>query len=240
MESFKISRNTLETVPTYIDLKCKSGEVIQDNNPLPTSTNALSHNQQLAFDIVLQHSQVQGPKEPLQLIIQGTIGIGKSYLIGTIKNAMSCQAIVDHSPLLLLTPTGIATFNIHATTIHAGLHIPIKDMKPLHGKSLSVFQEEMKHIQYILIDEMSFIGPKLFMQIEIPLCDCFPETNNHSFKNRSIIRVGDLGQLPPVMGRPIYARETLGKCLWKDFTSVIILEIILWKMGTDVTQLCFC
>ena len=41
-----ISRNTLETMPTYIDYKhVKSGEVIQDKNPLPTSTNALSHNQ---------------------------------------------------------------------------------------------------------------------------------------------------------------------------------------------------
>ena len=52
----KISINTLETIPTYIDYKHKSGEVIKDINPLPTSTNALSHNQQLAFDIVLQHS----------------------------------------------------------------------------------------------------------------------------------------------------------------------------------------
>ena len=41
------------------------------------------------------------------------------------------------------------------------------------------------------------------------------------------------------MDMPIYAGETLGKCLWKDFTSVIILETILWKMGTDVTQLRF-
>ena len=87
-------------------------------------------------------------------------------------------------------------------------------MKHLHGQALSVFQEEMKHIQYILIDEMSFIGPKLFVDIESRLCECFPETNNHSFGNRSIILVGDLGQLPPVMDRPIYAGETMGKCLW--------------------------
>ena len=99
-------------------------------------------------------------------------------------------------------------------------------MNPLHAQALSVFQEEMKHIQYILIDEMSFIGPKLFVQIEIHLHEFFPKTNNHSFNNRSIIIVGDLGQLPPVMDRPIYARETLGKCLWTNFTTVIILETI--------------
>ena len=99
-------------------------------------------------------------------------------------------------------------------------------MNPLHGKSLSVFQEENKHIQYILIDEMSFIGPNLFMQIEIRLCEFFLETNNHSFGNQSIIIVGDFGQLPPMMDRPIYAEETLGKCLWIDFSTIIILETI--------------
>ena len=113
-------------------------------------------------------------------------------------------------------------------------------MKPLHGQALSVFQEEMKHIQYIVIDEMSFIGPKLFVQIESRLHECCPETNKHSFDNQSIILVGDLGQLPPVMERPIYAGETLGKCLWTYFTTIIILEIVFRQMGTDVTQLCFC
>ena len=86
----EISRNTLEKTPTYINYKWKSGEVIQDNNPLPNSTNALSHNQQLAFDIVLQHSQVQGPKEPLRMIIKGTTSTCKSCLIDTIKNVLSC------------------------------------------------------------------------------------------------------------------------------------------------------
>ena len=48
-------------------------------------------------------------------------------------------------------------------------------MQPLHGQALSVLQEEMKHMQYILIDEMRFIGPKLFVQIDSRLHECFPE-----------------------------------------------------------------
>ena len=69
----------------------------------------------------------------------------------------------------------------------------------------------MKHIQYILIDEMRFIGPKLFVQIDSRLRECFPEKNNHSFNNQSIILIGDLGQLPPVMEKPLYAGATFGK-----------------------------
>jgi len=145
------------------------------------------------------------------MIIQGIEGIGKSYLISTIKKVLSSQATSSHTPLLLLAPIGFATFNIHATTIHVGLRIPIKDMKPLHGQTLSVFQEDMKQIQCILNNEMSFIGPKMFVQIESPLRECFLEKNNYSFNNRSIIMVDNLGQLPPVMDKHIYGGETLGK-----------------------------
>jgi len=65
----EVSKNTLETAPNYTEYNRRSGKVIQDATPLPTSTNTLSHNQQLPFDIVLQHSQVQGTKEPLRMII---------------------------------------------------------------------------------------------------------------------------------------------------------------------------
>ena len=97
------------------------------------------------------------------MIIQGTACKRKSYLIHCIKETLSSQATSGDTPILFLAPIGVATFNIHATTIHAGLRIPIKDMKPLHGQSLTIFQEEMKHIHYILIDEMSFIGSRLFV-----------------------------------------------------------------------------
>ena len=120
----------------------------------------------MALDIILQHSNQQGTKEPLRMSIEGTTGTSKSYLINTIKKELYSQEVVDHNPLLLLSPTGVTSFNIHATTIHTGIRIPIKNMQPLHAQALSVLQEEMKHIQYILIDEMRFIGPKFFVQID--------------------------------------------------------------------------
>lgn len=55
---------------------------------------------------------------------------------------------------------------LHAKTIHSTLKIPIKDMRTLQGKSLAIFQEVRRHICYVLIDEMNFIGARLFMQID--------------------------------------------------------------------------
>ena len=82
----------------------------------------------MALDIILQHSKQQKTKEPLWMIIQGTAGTGKSYLINTIKKSLYSQAVVGHNPLLLLAPNGVATFNIHATIIYTGLRIAIKNM----------------------------------------------------------------------------------------------------------------
>jgi len=62
----------------------------------------------------------------------------------------------EPSPIMLLTPTGVAAFNIQASTIHFALNLPIKDLMPLEGNALAKFQEELRHIRYILIDEMSF------------------------------------------------------------------------------------
>ena len=62
---------------------------------------------------------------PLCMIIQGTTGIGKSYLIQAIRQALYDASTPQHSPLLLLAPTGIASFNIGASTIHSTLRIPL-------------------------------------------------------------------------------------------------------------------
>jgi len=158
------------------------------------------------------------------MIIQGTTVTGKSYLINCIKASLNRHSPYGHSPILLLAPTRVATFNIQATTIHSTLKIPIKNFQPLQTQTLAVFQEVMKHIRYVLIDEMSFIRPKLFVQIEIRLREAFPETNNFPFSHFSIILVGDLRQLRLIMDTPLYTGETPGMSLWNSFTVVATLQ----------------
>ena len=91
------------------------------------------------------------------MIILGTIGTRKSYLIGAIIQSLQSEAMPSHSPLLLLALTRVATFNIGASTIHSKLRILIRDFSQLEGARLTSFQEEMSHIMYILIDEMSLL-----------------------------------------------------------------------------------
>ena len=80
--------------------------------------------------------------DPLCMIIQGIAGAGNSYLIGAIKNTLENLSHLGKSPLLLLAPVGVATFNLSATTVHSALHILIKEINYLRGPSLINLQEE--------------------------------------------------------------------------------------------------
>jgi DNA replication protein DnaC len=60
--------------------------------------------------------------DPLRLIMLGTAGTGKSYLIKMIQDRL-CEIARDHdavvSPDMLLVLTGVAAFNIYGSTIHS-------------------------------------------------------------------------------------------------------------------------
>ena len=90
----------------------------------------------------------------------------------------------------------------------------------------SLFQQELLHIHYILIDEMSFIGPKMLTQIDARLCQAFPLQCTILFGGFSIILLGDFGQLPPVKDIPMYASSSVGTVLWHTFDTFIMLETI--------------
>ncbi|XP_059076868.1 uncharacterized protein LOC131031330 [Cryptomeria japonica] len=167
-------------------------------------------------------------------------GTGKSYLIGAISQALENAAMPSRSPLLLLAPTGVAVFNIGASTVHSKLRIPIRDFTQLQGTRLAIFQEEMAHIKYILIDEMSFIGQNMLENIDSRLRQAYPQSAHLSFAGISMILVGDLGQLPSVNDRPAYASNRRAKLLWEEFKIVVTLDKIFRQDGENIQQQRFC
>ena len=54
-----------------------------------------------------------------------------------------------------------------------------------------------------------------------------------------MILVGDLGQLPPVRDKPLYAGNTTGKVLWNKFNIVVTLNTIFHQQGNNEKQYCF-
>ena len=155
--------------------------------------------QGLAYNIVKSHfDDISYDKEPLCLIIIGVAGTGKSYLINAISNLLREKCAV--------TPTiGKASYNIRGITIHSLLKLPIgsRGKKDLTGQSLCRLQESLNGVQYILIDEYSMLGQVAFGWID-KRCKQATGYCNKVLGGKSLILIGDPGQLPPVADKPLY------------------------------------
>ena len=136
-----IATHLHETTISFIDLNHLSTQLHEDTTLLIISSYSLSPTQHITFDVVISHFRNTTPAQPLKMVIQGTGGTEKSYLISCLKYALQTASGQTISPLLLLAPIGVDDFNIHVLTIHHALRIPIVEMHPLEGQSISKLQE---------------------------------------------------------------------------------------------------
>ena len=59
---------------------------------------------------------------------------------------------------------GVAAFNEGGTTLHSPLQLPMKARRnfPLQSPALSKLQKDLNSVKYLIIDEFSVIGQKMF------------------------------------------------------------------------------
>ena len=105
-----------ETMISFIDLNRLSTQLHEDTTSLSISPDSLSPTQCIAFDLIISHFRNTTPAQALKMVIQGTAGTRKSYLISCLKYALQTASGQTTSQLLLLAPTGVVSFNIHALT----------------------------------------------------------------------------------------------------------------------------
>ena len=177
----------LEEAPTFITRNR------QQAAPRTFSTSAspdtLQGRQLEVYTTVKDHFDSNSPT-PLRMIITGTAGTGKSYLI-------QCIRLLLGDTLKVAAPTGVASFIIEGTTLHSLLHLPTRgEFKQLEGNHLQQLQQAMSSTRYIIIDEMSMVGRKVFGQIDRRLRQAFPHHAQEVFGGCSMLLFGDFGQLP--------------------------------------------
>ena len=82
------------------------------------------------------------------MVVYGTAGTGKSYLINCLK------LLLQHK-LRVCAPTGVAAYNTDGTTLHSLFSLPKKDdFKQLEGQKLHKLQQLLEDMQYLVIDEI--------------------------------------------------------------------------------------
>ena len=107
--------------------------------------------------------------------------------------------------MCVAAPTGVAAFNIEGHTLHSLLSLPTKgEYKDLEGERLHHMQQSLAGMHYLIIDEMSMVGRKMFGQVDKRLRQVFPHHADQLFGGCSCLLFGDFGQLLPVMDLPLY------------------------------------
>jgi hypothetical protein len=103
----------------------------------------------------------------------------------------------------------------------------------LNGNRLKNLQKKLEGIEYLIIDEKSMVGCRILALIDMRLRQAFPEKQNQVFGERSVILVGDFGQLPPVLNEPMYSQISQCDALsnngiksYRQFCKVYKLNII--------------
>ena len=94
-----------------------------------TDPQLLQGTQLEAYQIVVEHF-THHKDNPLRMIITGTAGTGKSFLIACLKQLLS-------NKVKITAPTGVAGFNVQGCTLHSLLQLLRKgEFKDLQGESL--------------------------------------------------------------------------------------------------------
>ncbi len=174
---------------------------------------------------------------PFHVFISGGAGTGKSHLIKAVYyEATRLLARMSHYPddvhVLLTAPTGVAAYNINATTIHHSFAICNNvslPYQPLKEEKVNTLRASLKDLQILIIDEISMVDHKLLTYIHGRLRQIKQSADFSPFGNVSVIAVGDFYQLPPVKGTPLY-KDQAGTNLWGNtFSHIELTEIVRQK-----------
>ncbi|MDR2020680.1 MAG: AAA family ATPase [Treponema sp.] len=125
------------------------------------------------------------------LFISGRAGTGKSTLVTYFR-------INSKKNVVYLAPTGVAALNVQGTTIHSFFKFPHHFIEIANIKPNYMRQEIFEKLDTIVIDEISMARADIVDGIDASLR--INRKNPAPFGGVQMIFIGDLYQLPPVVG----------------------------------------
>ena len=160
----------------------------------------------------------------LNLLVHGSGGCGKSV----VARATAHMLRQSGRGVVLSAPTGVAAFNINGTTLHSSLLLPVVndsygkacDVPLPRGEQLAAWQSFWRHVDVLVIDEMSFVASWILerMDAHLRLARNIPLI---PFGGLHVIFMGDLYQLPPPGGCGHFMTCS---SLYRDFSMRFLLQ----------------
>ena len=201
------------------------------------------------------------PGPELRLLLLGTAGTGKTHTAKLcMRNAR--QAFGRYDSVLTVAFSGVASANLGggSHTIDSILRTNANNAsEDLVGENLDALVAELRHVQLLLVDEISTVGAAQFELMRRRL----QQVGRVLFRNRTgaeppldmgpfggigVVLMGDLAQLPPVLatslllGMPVVERPNSGlrglalagqKSFRKHFDNVLRFKRIHRQKGAD-------
>ena len=155
-------------------------------------------------------------RNPARVVLHGPGGCGKSVVVRALATLLRSS---KHG-VAITAPTGCAAFLIGGCTLHACLRLPVENNTygrasdaPLpSGPVLQHLIDFWRPIRVLVIDELSMVSAEMLARIDQHL-QLFKRRQGVPFGGLHVLMAGDLYQLPPPKGKPIYAAPHL----WKLF-----------------------
>ena len=226
---------SFETLVSWIEEAKKRLAVPPVDVPL-VNTDCFSTMQRLAFRIVNEHCFGGLQDDQLLMVIVGTAGTGKSYLINAIRQLFQQKGQQDR--VKVTAPTGIAASNISGSTIYSLLTLMTASLSSQRLVSLQLL---MQDVQLLIIDEYSFLSAAFFDTLDQRLRSLFPHSRR-PFGGLNIVLCGDPAQLPPVRAHPVYAHQGATEHIaarFHLFQTVVQLDHPFRQLGDDAGQIRF-
>ena len=209
-----------------------SGDLVADISRM----FSLRPEQDRAFKIIATHA-LKPQENQLKMYLGGMAGTGKSQVI----KALKCFFLHKNEAhrLEITAPTGSAAALIDGSTYHSLLGFQEHDDGKSSPATLSKVKTRLRHCEYFLLDEVSMLSCQNLYDISKRLSLAMDKPEE-PFGGINVILCGDFAQLPPVRAKALYNMElgsrntvvsstkeqecTIGKALWHQFTTVVILR----------------
>ena len=261
-EKFEEAKNDDKNEPEGVQVSGEVKAAMNDVHDMDTRTSndfdlherieMLNADQFRVFKMVSDHLCHQQKHEkgeclckdfkPLHTFISGVGGTGKSFLIETIRCQVS-EVWKDHTIVdtkcAVGAPTGLASYNIGSVTVHRMFMLPIEHEGRTAGywrlskETQKVMRTNLRSLKLVIIDEVSMLSNLNLAYIHLRLEELFGGTD--WFGSMNVIFVGDLLQLPPVNGDPVFSKlnyKAMSKLgcmgsgnIWKDTVTYDELTI---------------
>ena len=200
----------------------------------------LNNKQELAMRIVVDAFQSEASMEmstmacpdrrQLKMIVTGSGGTGKSFLIQNIVNYArhyyADNAGGKYGPVLVTAYTGAAAYNVNGVTLHSAFKLKKtnKENERTGSRKEQALQSELRGVRVLIIDEYSMVSPAVLHQVHTACIQARLGDVTKRFCGIHVIMFGDFYQLPPVAQQSLYVESNhAGRKIWEEFDHAIEL-----------------